>query len=137
MNNTQKTIRCGVIKDLLPLYADGVLSDESRELVEAHLAGCADCRKLAEQMAAEIAAPAKAEEIDVLKRIKKGVRKGWKKAFFKGIAACLAALLLAFTGYFVNAMLEIVMYSECHMPAILLNLCMMPIFLSYNNKTTD
>ena len=46
-------------------------------------------------------------------------------------------VMMAFTGYFVNAMLEIVMYSECHMPAILLNLCMMPIFLSYNNKTTD
>lgn len=92
---------CNIVADLLPLYQDGVCTEDSREFVAEHLSQCEACRKLAEQMAAEIAAPAKAEEIDVLKRIKKGVRKGWKKAFFKGIAACLAALLLAFTGYFV------------------------------------
>ena len=93
--------QCNIVADLLPLYQDGVCSQDSRELVEEHLAGCANCRRLAEQMAAEIAAPAKIEEIDALKGIKKGVRRGWKKAFFKGIAACLAALLLVFTGYFI------------------------------------
>ena len=92
--------QCNIVADLLPLYQDGVCSEDSRELVEAHLAECTDCRKLAEQLAAEITAPAKAEEIDALKRIKRGVRRGWKKAFLKGIAACLAALLLTFSGYF-------------------------------------
>jgi anti-sigma factor RsiW len=32
-------------RDLLPLYADGALSDESRALVERHLAECGDCRR--------------------------------------------------------------------------------------------
>lgn len=92
---------CNIVADLLPLYHDGVCSADSRELVESHLAACADCRRLAAQIDQEISAPASAEEIDTLKGIRKGVRRGWKKAFFKGIAACLAVLLLAFTGYFV------------------------------------
>ncbi|MBF7082276.1 zf-HC2 domain-containing protein [Desulfallas sp. Bu1-1] len=39
---------CEIIEDLLPLYADGVASDASLELVERHLSGCARCRELLE-----------------------------------------------------------------------------------------
>lgn len=35
---------CDVIRDLLPLYLDGVCSEESRRAVETHLAECPDCR---------------------------------------------------------------------------------------------
>ncbi len=35
---------CGMIRDLLPLYHDGVCSGESREAVESHLAECESCR---------------------------------------------------------------------------------------------
>ena len=34
---------CNVIRDLLPLYADEVCSEESRELVDEHLTECAAC----------------------------------------------------------------------------------------------
>ena len=37
---------CEVIRDLLPLYADEVCSRKSRELVEAHISGCPECRSL-------------------------------------------------------------------------------------------
>jgi hypothetical protein len=35
---------CGVVKDILPLYHDGVCSDDSRQLVEEHLAQCDCCQ---------------------------------------------------------------------------------------------
>ena len=38
------TYPCEMIRDLLPLYLDGVCSDESRTAVEQHLAECADCK---------------------------------------------------------------------------------------------
>ncbi len=38
-------IDCNVIKDLLVLYVDGDLSEESKTLVEEHLVGCNDCRE--------------------------------------------------------------------------------------------
>lgn len=43
-------IPCDVIKDLLPLYEDGVCSGQSREMVDAHLAECPECTELYEAM---------------------------------------------------------------------------------------
>ncbi len=37
---------CEIIQDLLPLYADGVASEASLEIVERHLAECASCKKM-------------------------------------------------------------------------------------------
>ena len=34
-------ISCDIIKDLLPLYYDGVCSADSKAIIEAHLAQCA------------------------------------------------------------------------------------------------
>ena len=34
-----------IVQDLLPLYHDGVCSDESRAAVEEHLKTCEDCRR--------------------------------------------------------------------------------------------
>ena len=39
MNN-----ECGIVRDLLPLYIDGIASEASREFAEEHLRACADCR---------------------------------------------------------------------------------------------
>lgn len=36
---------CGVIKDLLPLYLDGVCSEESKKAIETHLSECSDCKE--------------------------------------------------------------------------------------------
>lgn len=41
---------CAIIKDLLPLYTDGVCSEESRQAVMEHLKDCACCRKEYEKM---------------------------------------------------------------------------------------
>ena len=36
---------CEMINDLLPLYIDGVCSEESKKLVEEHMKTCDSCRK--------------------------------------------------------------------------------------------
>ena len=36
--------KCGIIKDLLPLYVDHVCSDESKELIDEHLLECEKCK---------------------------------------------------------------------------------------------
>ena len=38
-------MECNVIKDLLPLYVDACCSDESAELVSAHLKSCPKCQE--------------------------------------------------------------------------------------------
>jgi len=47
-------MECEVIRDLLPLYIDGVCSRKSRELVEEHLKACESCREEAAQMRRDI-----------------------------------------------------------------------------------
>jgi len=43
-------MNCKIIADLLPLYHDEVVSEESRELVEEHLETCAECKKMLEDI---------------------------------------------------------------------------------------
>lgn len=45
---------CGVVRDLLPLVIDNVASDESKKLVEAHLAECSECDSVMQNMRADI-----------------------------------------------------------------------------------
>lgn len=47
-------IKCTVIKDLLPLYVDGVCSDDSAELVREHLRSCPQCSRLHDEMTADL-----------------------------------------------------------------------------------
>ena len=42
-------ISCDVIEDLLPLYIDDMVSEDSRQLVEEHLKECTTCQKMMEK----------------------------------------------------------------------------------------
>ena len=43
-------ISCNIIEDLLPLYVDDMVSEDSRQLVEEHLKECTTCQKMMEEM---------------------------------------------------------------------------------------
>lgn len=47
-----KEKECEIIRDLLPLYADDVCSERSRQLIEEHLQGCPDCTAMLEKLKA-------------------------------------------------------------------------------------
>ena len=64
---------CGLIKDLLPLYADGVCSEDSKKAVTDHIAGCDDCRSDLEKMGRDIKLSAD-KDIAAVKKIKKKLR---------------------------------------------------------------
>ena len=50
MNN----IDCEIIMDLLPLYADGMVSNDTGEIVESHLKECEECQEIYRQMTGKI-----------------------------------------------------------------------------------
>lgn len=86
---------CSVIRDLLPLYQDGVCSPESRQLVEEHLEECETCRAEWERMSAPIpTAHPQVEERTVAQAASSAWKRGRQRAFRKGfvIAAVLAAV---------------------------------------------
>lgn len=50
MSNVRVRVECGIIRDLLPSYADGLTSEVSNEIIEEHLAVCEDCRAALDKM---------------------------------------------------------------------------------------
>ena len=84
------SLTCGIIKDLLPLYAENLCGDESREAVEAHLSECENCRSSLEEMRkTESASPLEALP---LKSISKKIKK--KQIRLTALALCLALFLI-------------------------------------------
>lgn len=65
-------MKCSVIQDLLPSYADNICSDDTRELVEEHVAECVQCREKLEQMKNTeiVAGKASKKQVDYLKKIR-------------------------------------------------------------------
>lgn len=78
-------LNCNVIRDLLPLYADRICSDESKELVDSHLAECRDCSLLLRQMLnTEIETDLKSETENVIRR---------QASFFKRKSAVVGSVI--------------------------------------------
>lgn len=85
---------CNVIRDLLPLYHDGICSPESRQLVDEHMAECTDCRAELERMNAPLpTAHPQVEERTVVEAASSAWKRGRRRAFSKGFV--LAAVLVA------------------------------------------
>ena len=91
-------MNCDIIRDLLPLYHDGVCSAESRRAVEAHLETCENCRKTLAAMDAPLPEAGKAAEDDaaVVQKISEKWKQDKKRAWLKGaaIAAAVCAVLV-------------------------------------------
>ena len=83
-------LTCGVVRDLLPSYVEGLTSPESNTAVERHLSECPECAQLRTALAGapEQAAPEDAKEVDYLKKVK---RRGWRR-----VAAAVAVTVLLF-----------------------------------------
>ncbi len=47
-------MKCEIIRDLLPSYVDGLTSEESNREITAHVAECAPCKEILEQMQEEV-----------------------------------------------------------------------------------
>lgn len=84
-------IKCEIIQDLLPLYQDGVCSEESSKLVENHLKECENCKKTASEMEIEFEFPKETEQQKINAGFKDGFRK-IKKRF-----ALIIVLILILT----------------------------------------
>lgn len=91
-------ITCDVIRDLLPLYCDGVCSRDSRELVREHLEDCRECRSLLQKMRQECVLPGEEEQAHetVVRDMAVSWKKGLRRSFLKGalIMLCACAVLV-------------------------------------------
>ena len=94
---------CSVVRDILPLYLENMVSEETAESIKEHLENCPDCAaefeamksgKTVEKIGEEVQSDFEAEVLKSIKNIRKKFR---KKVLRVGgiIAAILAAILIA------------------------------------------
>ncbi len=67
-------ISCNIIRDLLPLYAENMVSQDSKVLVDEHLCGCDECTKELAELMKRPPVPVDAEPAS-LKRVGKTIRR--------------------------------------------------------------
>lgn len=93
MNN----VTCEIIQDLLPLYCDGVCSEESRKLIQFHIRDCDRCREELRLMRLPVNLEEDTVEINAAEAASRVWKKNKRKAFRTGIvlAAVLAAIAAA------------------------------------------
>ena len=90
---------CNIVKDLLPLYIDGALSEDSRKLVEEHAALCESCARERQEMM--LALPREHEpdvEQKVLAKAAKNLRRRhMRRGGLLTVAGLLLGVLLIFS----------------------------------------
>lgn len=79
---------CGIVKDLLPLVAEDMASEESTAFVKEHIERCAECKAALDAMKA----PVEAEPAAPLKTVRKAVKR--RGLLIAGLIACLVAALI-------------------------------------------
>jgi len=90
-------ISCDIIKDLLPLYHDGVCSSDSKMMVEEHLAYCDSCKAELQAMDDELPinnAEQNLNEAEAVKKLSRRWKEGMKKSTLKGILLTILIIAL-------------------------------------------
>lgn len=91
--------KCEITRDLIPGYADEVLSPSGREYVEMHTAECEECREaLAIAKAAVVTGNAE-ENITAKKAFKKV---NFKKVIILSVSLILAVVIVSFGAFAIN-----------------------------------
>lgn len=104
-------ITCDIIRDLLPLYIDDVLSNDSKTLVEEHINSCPDCKKTREALkeyleisSSKQSGTEKSEnEAWPLRKIKRNIK---QKNIKISIIVSVLAIVVAFLGFEIGTKYE-------------------------------
>lgn len=85
-------ISCNIIKDLLPLYAEGMVSSDSREMIEEHIGDCAPCRDALAELRQETVVPTQTDTAS-LEHLERNIRR-------RRVGAAVLAILITATVLF-------------------------------------
>lgn len=84
--------KCSVVKDLLPLYVDGVCSEESHRLITEHLKECKACRDELDMLSFDF----KISSADEKEAVKKFKKKTERRMTVKALSVILAVAVAVF-----------------------------------------
>lgn len=100
-NSKQIELSCDIVGDLLPLFYDNVVSEETKEAVSRHLARCEKCSKEYTLLKEELPETDNCEESEIKEsQIRIFLKKVRKRGLLKGIVVgMLVVSLLVGAGY--------------------------------------
>lgn len=95
-------ISCSIAKDLLPLYIEGILSEETAQVVEMHLQTCESCKKDFEIMRQDFVFPSAPKIQEENEKILKELKRQLKiKRILTGVVAVFVTIAVIISGYMV------------------------------------
>ena len=89
-------VSCEIIKDLLPLYYDGVCSNDSSAMIEKHLLECDNCKAELKEMDGVLPINSPEQnliEADAVKNLSKKWKHGMLKSLLKGVLITLLTVI--------------------------------------------
>lgn len=92
-------ISCSIVRDLLPLYAEDLASQDTRALVDEHLCSCEDCKSILNTMKTPAPIPAEASP-DALNKVKKTIRRRRTVSVMAAVMTVITIASLVFTYMF-------------------------------------
>lgn len=95
---SRSRLDCDVVRDLLPLYHDGVVSETTKEAIKEHLERCAACKKEYESICVDI--PIKTAEMTTRKKFSNMMKKTRRKSFLTSAIAVTFICAAVIGGYF-------------------------------------
>jgi|LGVF01.2.fsa_nt_gb hypothetical protein len=108
-----KNRECRIVCDILPLYVENVISDDTRQFVDEHLSQCAECKKELELLKTEIPFEKNTQEIDspvkVMKKIGSSIK---KKRVFTGVISAIISALVVILSFAYLTLPEYLPYTE-------------------------
>ena len=87
-------MKCDIIRDLLPLYCDGLCSEASKQEIEAHVAQCQECRACLTEMKEEAPVPSLSQESETEARVLQGVKKKFSRGRRRAVVFAVAIMLI-------------------------------------------
>ena len=126
----ENNINCDIVKDLLPLYHDNVVSDTTAIAVEEHLENCEDCSREYDSLCTELSENLSSEKKGVkalLKRIK-------HKGLIKGIIIAVLCVAVLISSFDVLTQVPLKKLSEDKVYATRVYKCEGVFFVFYNQK---
>lgn len=103
---------CNIVRDLIPIVIDRVASDESRQIVEEHIANCKECQQQYDEMKAELPAVTRVEYEEEQKKFMETVRAVRKTRLKRRIKAIALALILCAAAAFGGTLAYFYLYTD-------------------------
>lgn len=95
---------CNIARDLIPQYAENLLSDGSREFVDTHCSECPDCKKILDTAMVDIQTKNEKRQEEIWSEIAKKQKR--KKIMIKSIIISASVLIVITAIFFCSFILK-------------------------------